>query len=89
VREYCRWLESRATEEAYRADIRRACQVTLENLMDLKLIISAQNPGFFTNKGIKEGTALCSIRDIPEWSGLQGNLRASEISGALTNNGLA
>jgi hypothetical protein len=32
VREYCRWLESRATEEAYRADIWKACQVTLENL---------------------------------------------------------
>jgi hypothetical protein len=88
VRDYCKWLESRATEEAYRADIRKACQVTLENLMDLELIMGAQNPGFFTNKGIKEGTALRFIRDIPEWSGLQGDTRGSEMSGALADDGL-
>ncbi|KAL4995247.1 hypothetical protein BDV10DRAFT_175212 [Aspergillus recurvatus] len=87
VREYCRWLELRATEEAYRTDIRKACQVTLENLMDLELIMGAQDPGFFTEKGIKVGTALRFIRDIREWSTLQGNLRESEVSGALADNG--
>jgi hypothetical protein len=87
VREYCKWLESRATEEAYRADIRKACQVTLENLMDLELIMGAQDPGFFTQKGVKLGTALRFIRDIPEWSALQGNMREHEVPGALADNG--
>jgi hypothetical protein len=50
VREYCKWLESRAIEEAYRADIRKACQVVLENLMDLELIMGAQNPGFLPRR---------------------------------------
>ncbi|KAL5040788.1 hypothetical protein BDW71DRAFT_212774 [Aspergillus fruticulosus] len=88
VREYCRWLESRATEEAYRADIRKACQVTLENLMDLELMMGAQDPGFLTKKGIKEGTALRFIRDIPEWSALQGNLSGSEVSESLADSGV-
>jgi hypothetical protein len=70
-------------EEAYRANIPKACQVTLENLMDLELIMDAQNPRFSTNKGIKEGTALRFIRDIPEWSDLRGT-RESEISGDPT-----
>jgi hypothetical protein len=87
VREYCKWLESRATEEAYRADIWKACQVTLENLMDLELIMGAQDPGFFTQKGIKLGTALRFIRDIPEWSTLQGKLRESEVFEVLADNG--
>ncbi|KAL3472075.1 hypothetical protein BJX99DRAFT_236273, partial [Aspergillus californicus] len=88
VREYYAWLESQATEEAYRADIQKACQVTLENLMDLKLIMSARDPGFFTEKGIKVGTALRFICDIPEWSALQGDLRGSDISGSLADIGL-
>lgn len=88
VREYCRWLESRATEEAYRADIQKACQVTLENLMDLELLLAAQDPGFFTEKGIKLGTALRFIRDIPEWSALQGTLGGSEVLGALGDTSL-
>jgi hypothetical protein len=50
--------------------------------------MGAQNPEFFTNKGIKEGTALRFIRDIPEWSGLQGDTRVSEMSGALADDGL-
>ncbi|KAJ5651656.1 hypothetical protein N7507_009082 [Penicillium longicatenatum] len=61
VRKYCKWLESRATEEAYRADIRKVCQVVLENLMDLELIMGAQNPGFFTTKGIKREQRSVSV----------------------------
>ena len=38
VREYCKWLESRAVEEAYKADFRNICQVVLENHLDLELI---------------------------------------------------
>ncbi|KAL2864143.1 uncharacterized protein BJX67DRAFT_361768, partial [Aspergillus lucknowensis] len=45
--------------------------------MDLELIMGTQDPGFFTGKGIKLGTALRFIRDIPEWFALQGNLRES------------
>jgi hypothetical protein len=50
--------------------------------------MGAQDPGFFTKKGIKEGTALRFIRDIPEWSALQGVLRGSEVSGSLADSGV-
>ena len=80
VRKYCKWLELQAPEEAYKADIRRACPVILENLMDLELIIDASNPKFFTEQGIKLGTALRLIRDIPEWSATQGNARSGDIA---------
>lgn len=84
VRKYCKWLELRAPEEEYKADIRRACPVILENLMDLELIIDASNPKFFTEQGIKMGTALRLIRDIPEWSATQGNARSGDISEVFT-----
>ncbi|KAA8641518.1 uncharacterized protein ATNIH1004_011654 [Aspergillus tanneri] len=78
VREYSNWLESRVTEEAYKADIRRACQVTLENLMDLELINEAPDPSFFIEQGVKKGTALRFIRDIHEWSTLKASVPSRE-----------
>jgi hypothetical protein len=68
VRNYCRWLESRATEEAYKADFQRVCKVTLENHPDLELIFDDSDPGFFVEQGIKGGTALHFVRDIHKWA---------------------
>jgi hypothetical protein len=68
VREYCIWLESRATDEAYKADFRKICQVTLENHLDLELILENPEPGFFVQRGIQIGTARRFLRDINEWA---------------------
>lgn len=68
VREYCIWLESRATDEAYKADFRKICQVTLENHLDLELILEDPEPGFFVQRGIQIGTARRFLRDINEWA---------------------
>jgi hypothetical protein len=68
VRAYCKWQESRATDEAYEADFRRICQVILENRLDLKLILEDTDPGFFVQRGIKLGTARRFLRAINEWA---------------------
>lgn len=60
-------MESRATEEGYKADFRKICQVTLENRLDLELILEDQDPGFFVQRGIPIGTARPFLRDINEW----------------------
>ncbi|KAJ5817276.1 hypothetical protein N7447_009509 [Penicillium robsamsonii] len=68
VREYCEWLESRATDEAYKAGFRKICQVTLENHLDLELILEDPDSGFFVERGIQIGTARRFLRDINEWA---------------------
>ncbi|OQD95750.1 hypothetical protein PENSOL_c019G02971 [Penicillium solitum] len=68
VREYCRWLESRATEDSYKADFRKICQVTLENHLDLEMILGEPDSGFFVQRGIRIGTARRFLRDINEWA---------------------
>ena len=68
VREYCKWLESRATDEGYKADFRKICQVTLENYLDLELILDDPDAGFFVQRGIRIGTARRFLRDISEWA---------------------
>ncbi|KAL4986811.1 hypothetical protein BDW68DRAFT_197807 [Aspergillus falconensis] len=67
VKDYCKWLESRCSDEAYKADFRSARDVVLKRHMDLDLILEDSNPGFFTNEGIQIGTARRFIRDIQEW----------------------
>ena len=68
MREYCKWLESRATDEAYKADFRKICQVTLENHLDLELILEDPDSGFFVQRGIQIGTARRFLRDINQWA---------------------
>ncbi|RHZ62825.1 hypothetical protein CDV55_100291 [Aspergillus turcosus] len=68
VRKYCRWLESRATDEAYKADFRKICKVTLDNHLDLELILEDPDPAFFVKQGVKTGTARRFVRDIHEWA---------------------
>jgi hypothetical protein len=68
VRDYCKWLESRGTDEEYKADFRKICQVTLENHLDLELILEDPDPSFFVQRGIQIGTARRFLRDINEWA---------------------
>jgi hypothetical protein len=68
VRDYCKWLESRATDDKYKADFRKICQVTLENHLDLELILEDPDAGFFVQRGIQIGTARRFLRDINEWA---------------------
>ncbi|QVM11421.1 hypothetical protein D8B26_006069 [Coccidioides posadasii str. Silveira] len=38
VRDYCKWLESKVNDETYKADFRKACDVTLAHHLDLELV---------------------------------------------------
>ncbi|KAL6229324.1 hypothetical protein BDW75DRAFT_103988 [Aspergillus navahoensis] len=64
VKDYCKWLEARCSDEAYKADFRKACDVVLKRRMDLELILENSDSGIFTDEGIEIGTALRFICDI-------------------------
>ncbi|KAJ5155676.1 hypothetical protein N7492_008479 [Penicillium capsulatum] len=82
VRKYCKWLESRATDEAYKADFRKICQVTLENHLDLELILEDPDAGFFVQQGIQIGTARRFLRDINEWATMmESNMQLDQSAG--------
>lgn len=87
VREYCKWLESRVTEEAYKADFRNICQVILENHLDLELILEDPDPGFFVQRGIRIGTARRFLRDINEWATAKKSNESLDQTAELTLSG--
>ncbi|OJD21496.1 hypothetical protein ACJ73_07163, partial [Blastomyces percursus] len=47
VRDYCKWLESKVTNEAYKDDFQKICDVTLDNHLDLELILEDPDPNLF------------------------------------------
>jgi hypothetical protein len=78
VKDYCKWLEAQCSDEAYKADFRKARDVVLKRRMDLELILENSNSGFFTDEGVELGTALRFIRDIQKWS-RNGKPRSSSL----------
>lgn len=84
MREYCNWLESRTNDEDYKADLRKLCQVTLENHLDLKLILDDPDAGFFVQRGIQIRTARRFLRDINEWATIMSrNITHEQTSGEI------
>jgi hypothetical protein len=67
VDEYTEWQQSRVSNEAFRENINKARDVTLENCLDLMQIYEDQDPGYFVKHGVKVGVARRFVRDIGLW----------------------
>lgn len=67
VKVYSKWQQSNVVNEVLKAEFRKACEVTLQDGLDLKQVYQDQDPGFFTRSGIKRGVARRFITDIEHW----------------------
>ncbi|KAJ5927177.1 hypothetical protein N7516_008950 [Penicillium verrucosum] len=59
--------QSRVSNEAFRENINKARDVTLENCPDLMQIYEDQDPGFFVKHGVEVGAVKRFVRDIGLW----------------------
>lgn len=64
---YTEWQQSRVGNEAFRENINKARDMTLENCLDLTQIYKDQDLGFFVKHGVKVGAARRFVRDIGLW----------------------
>lgn len=67
VKEYSEWQVSNVTDDTLKAAFRQACDVMLENGLDLEQVHKDQDPEFFIGKGIKMGIARRFVEDIQRW----------------------
>ncbi|KAK2810293.1 hypothetical protein FQN50_003024 [Emmonsiellopsis sp. PD_5] len=67
VEEYARWQLSRVSSEVFKQHVRKACDVALENCLDLQQIYEDNDPDFFVNHGVKTGVARRFVRDVSRW----------------------
>ncbi|CAI7580189.1 unnamed protein product [Penicillium pancosmium] len=78
VEEYTEWQHSRVSNEAFRDNIDKARDVTLENCLDLTQIYVDQDPGFFVKHGVKVGAARRFVHDIGVWVKQRGETTPSD-----------
>jgi hypothetical protein len=68
VREYSTWQQSRLREEALKAEVKKACEIALDDGLDLVQIDEDKNPEYFTKRGVKWGIARRFVKDIRFWA---------------------
>ncbi|KAJ5820548.1 hypothetical protein N7474_006139 [Penicillium riverlandense] len=65
VKECVEWQQSNVTDDNLKPAFRQACDVTLEDGLNLEQVYKDQDPEFFIGKGIKKGIARRFVQDIP------------------------
>jgi hypothetical protein len=68
VRLYSEWQQSRVVDETRKAEIQKACELALEDGLDLEQVYEDQDPSFFIKNGVKRGVARRFVADIERWA---------------------
>ncbi|GFF98316.1 conserved hypothetical protein [Aspergillus udagawae] len=66
VEEYTDWHLPRVSAEGFKANIKKARDISLDNCLDLKQI-RGENPDFFVKQGVKISAARRFVSDISLW----------------------
>lgn len=67
VRLYTGWQQSRVDDETRKAEIQKACDLALDDGLDLEQVYKDQDPNFFIKGGVKRGVARRFVADIKRW----------------------
>jgi hypothetical protein len=67
VEEYCTWQQSRVKKPILKVEYQKACDIIIEDSIDLELIRRDPNPKFLTDKGVKRGPAEYIVGNIDYW----------------------
>jgi hypothetical protein len=80
VRLYSEWQQSNVTDASWKVDIQTACDVAIDNSLDLEQIYTDNDPDFFIKNGVKKrGIARRFIRDIPKFTKRQKQSHDAEL----------
>lgn len=58
VQAYCNWHQSQVRNESWKIDFQKACNVAIDDGLDLNLIDELNDPDYFNDRGVKWGIAL-------------------------------
>ncbi|KAF9884069.1 hypothetical protein FE257_002299 [Aspergillus nanangensis] len=68
VQAYCDWHQSQVGNESWKVEFQKACDVALDDGLDLDQIDELRDPGYFKDRGVKWGIARRFVRDIRHWA---------------------
>ncbi|EMD96376.1 hypothetical protein COCC4DRAFT_155192 [Bipolaris maydis ATCC 48331] len=64
---YSRWQQSNVADEAQKMEYQKACDITLQEMLDLEQLHEDQDYDFFIQNGVKRGVARRYVSDIGRW----------------------
>lgn len=64
VQAYCDWQQTKVGNEEWKNEFQRACDVALDDGLDLEQIDELRDPEYFKSRGVKWGIARRFVRDI-------------------------
>ena len=73
VRMYSEWQQTQVADEALQREFAKACNVALQDGLDLEQIVEEREVNFFVQKGVKRGIARRFVCDIGEWVNIYKN----------------
>jgi hypothetical protein len=53
VQAYCDWQQSQVRHESWKVELQKACDVALDDGLDLDQIDELSDPNYFKNRGVK------------------------------------
>lgn len=68
VQAYCDWQQSQVGHASWKVEFQKACDVALDDGLDLDQIDELSDPEYFKNRGVKWGIARRFVRDIRYWA---------------------
>ncbi|CAN9195479.1 unnamed protein product [Alternaria alternata] len=70
VAAYGNWQQSKVVDQTLQLEYQKACNVTLQDGLDLEQVFEDQDADFFIQSGVKRGVARRFVRDIETWAEL-------------------
>jgi hypothetical protein len=68
VRVYSEWQQSKVDDDMLKEEFQKACEVALQDGLDLEQVHEDQDHTFFIKDGVKRGVARRFISDIESWA---------------------
>ena len=68
VKRYSDWQCSQVGDEGLKTEYQKACDLTLDDGLDLEQVYKDQDAQFYVDKGVKRGIARRFVRDIETWA---------------------
>jgi hypothetical protein len=68
VRSYSEWQQSNVVDVTLKAEYQKACDMALDDGLDLDQVYGDQDSTFFIRNGVKRGVARRFVTDIEDWA---------------------
>lgn len=67
MRMYSEWQKSKVFDDTLKAEFQKACDIMLNNGLDLEQVYEDKDPEFFIRRRVKKGIARRFVNEIEVW----------------------